>query len=176
MQSESKMLAIGYDPVQRAEQWKRRVGKEEQVISSTLCSAAPPSSADTRLELLQQTLQGVGALPASSRGRTAASGHSSLARSMVGSSAAGRSTAGTAGRAIAQTPRSAARSTPLQSVRGLAPSRAGSIGSRVSDAAAAALKAELEAETQRRMSAEQELQKLQSLLGANASGADVGSF
>eukprot|EP00930_Biecheleria_cincta_P039360 TRINITY_DN27062_c0_g1_i1.p1 TRINITY_DN27062_c0_g1~~TRINITY_DN27062_c0_g1_i1.p1 ORF type:complete len:215 (+),score=23.62 TRINITY_DN27062_c0_g1_i1:75-647(+) len=54
-------MAVGYDPVQRGLQWRRRVDREELTLCNKSLSRAAhhslySSGASTRLELLQQTL------------------------------------------------------------------------------------------------------------------------
>mmetsp|Transcript_14899 Transcript_14899/g.41175 ORF Transcript_14899/g.41175 Transcript_14899/m.41175 type:complete len:172 (-) Transcript_14899:36-551(-) len=169
----SKTLAVGYDPVQRAEQWKRRVDREEGAVCPPLqlggTGLAGPSTG-ARLDMLQQTLQGAAHPPASAR--DSATSRSSALRSALSSgpgSASGRSTSG-AGRAIAQTPR--------LGTAGTMPSVGGSVISGSDNSSL--LRAELEAETQRRQAAEQELQRLQALLsgssndGGSISGSGLG--
>eukprot|EP00928_Gymnodinium_smaydae_P055202 TRINITY_DN38798_c0_g1_i1.p1 TRINITY_DN38798_c0_g1~~TRINITY_DN38798_c0_g1_i1.p1 ORF type:complete len:281 (+),score=53.09 TRINITY_DN38798_c0_g1_i1:89-931(+) len=50
--------AVGYDAVQRAAQWKRRVDQEE--IAAVSSVDVPHASADARMDLLQRTLRETG--------------------------------------------------------------------------------------------------------------------
>lgn len=127
------LMAVGYDPVQRAEQWKRRVDREEiSTISNLLANSSLSSTESKRFVRAQKALQNAGVLgsaPSASPSATqqhqqpvrlmsACSGQSSVARSVIsqgGSSGASRSVAGSTGRAIALTPRyqASAGGTPM---------------------------------------------------------------
>eukprot|EP00420_Gonyaulax_spinifera_P029000 CAMPEP_0197896372 /NCGR_PEP_ID=MMETSP1439-20131203/39727_1 /TAXON_ID=66791 /ORGANISM="Gonyaulax spinifera, Strain CCMP409" /LENGTH=172 /DNA_ID=CAMNT_0043516891 /DNA_START=80 /DNA_END=598 /DNA_ORIENTATION=- len=159
----NKMVAVGYDPVQRSAQWKRRVDREEITVCPTARSGSSTSSvAEARLDMLKQSLNGAGSQPSSSR-------LSSGPRCPSGLSAVSRSTAG-AGRVIVQTPRMSSRGgrsgveTPMSSARGALSSRAGSIGPSASEAGSVLLRNQLEQEQQRRVAAEEEVKRLQTML------------
>lgn len=167
-------MVVGYDPIQRSQQWKRRIDREELAICNNMLASGGGMQhpavvdADTRLELLSQQLTGAGgqAAPASSRG-----GRSGL---QSGLSARSRSSAGNAGRAIALTPRlNSAQSASsygsgmldVPHVQQTAMSALSSVSRGMSSAAASStLRAELEEETRRRVAAEAELNKLRSML------------
>mmetsp|Transcript_5476 Transcript_5476/g.16283 ORF Transcript_5476/g.16283 Transcript_5476/m.16283 type:complete len:162 (+) Transcript_5476:83-568(+) len=156
----NKTFAAEFDPIQRSEQWKRRVDREENV----LCPPPPPGlvdngpSADLRLDMLQQTLQGGGRPLSSARSSMISGVHPISGTPRVPSSAGVRATAGT-GRFIVQTPR--------LNTGGTASSRGVSgIGGSASETSSI-LRAELEAETRKRHAAEQELQRLKAMLAAN---------
>lgn len=130
-------MAVGYDPVQRAEQWKRRVDREEiSTISNLLANSSLSSTESKRFVRAQKALQNAGVLgsahsasPSATqqhqqqpqqpvRLMSACSGQSSVARSVIsqgGSSGASRSVAGSTGLAIALTPRyqASAGGTPM---------------------------------------------------------------
>mmetsp|Transcript_137653 Transcript_137653/g.439791 ORF Transcript_137653/g.439791 Transcript_137653/m.439791 type:complete len:211 (+) Transcript_137653:57-689(+) len=181
-------MARGYDPIQRSEQWKRRVDREEVTIcSSLLKDVRKPklSSADVRLNNLEQALLGGGQGPASILSARSARGGGSDAGSFVGSvdgsvagSATGSASARMAGTMMAQTPRvmdGTATPRRLYSSSGSAFSGVESVGSRqlmsrgglssggASDSASV-WKARLEEESRRRFAAEEKLERLQSMM------------
>mmetsp|Transcript_2044 Transcript_2044/g.6200 ORF Transcript_2044/g.6200 Transcript_2044/m.6200 type:complete len:136 (+) Transcript_2044:685-1092(+) len=94
--------------------------------------------------------------------RMPGSGRLSTQRSAASGSHTGRSTAG-AGRSIALTPRQSTLRTAESHGSMASRGTASSVG-RASNASSTALKAELEAEQQRRVRAEQELERLQLML------------
>mmetsp|Transcript_122861 Transcript_122861/g.244380 ORF Transcript_122861/g.244380 Transcript_122861/m.244380 type:complete len:159 (+) Transcript_122861:49-525(+) len=150
-------LAIGFDPVQRAEAWKRRIDREELIVMPPLESLALPTI-DERLDMLQETLHGGSAVGASTARSSARGSTTASSRSRC----SGRLTAGV-GRSIAQTPRTGG--TPALSVRsGLSSRGAQSSRAGTSQAGSAILKAELEQETQRRQAAEHEIERLRAML------------
>lgn len=167
-------MVVGYDPIQRSQQWKRRIDREELAICNNMLAAGGGTQhpalvdADTRLELLSQQLTGVGReLPSSSRG-----GRSGLQSG--GLSARSRSSAGNAGRAIAMTPRlnsamsgsSGSVMMDVPHVEQTAMSHMSSVSRGMSSAAASSsLRAELDEEMRRRVAAESELNKLRAMLG-----------
>eukprot|EP00929_Paragymnodinium_shiwhaense_P113394 TRINITY_DN81687_c0_g1_i1.p1 TRINITY_DN81687_c0_g1~~TRINITY_DN81687_c0_g1_i1.p1 ORF type:complete len:204 (+),score=25.92 TRINITY_DN81687_c0_g1_i1:89-700(+) len=180
-------MGVGYDPVQRAGAWRRRIEREEVAVCDTLHGAGPLSSADARLDLLKQTLWNAdlerrGLTPTglpSARGRTGGKSDSgagqvplSTAGTLMVASQRGESAA--SGRVPAvrktQTPRSFSSRVSTgcdfvpRSSRGMrAPdtARSGlSVCSRIS-ITSQVLKAELEEETRRRVAAEEELLRLQ---------------
>lgn len=163
------LRATGYDPCQRSEQWKRRVEREEVSVCQQVLRGPPTGQhldADARLEALQSAL--FGSLP---NGGVPGSAAPQRLRSSGGFSvgSAGRAaTARSAGRAIL-TPRPGG--TPM--VRPGTNGGMSSVGDNsVRSEATAILKAELAEETQRRQQAEEELQKLRTMLEP---GVDVMS-
>mmetsp|Transcript_113019 Transcript_113019/g.292230 ORF Transcript_113019/g.292230 Transcript_113019/m.292230 type:complete len:200 (-) Transcript_113019:134-733(-) len=175
-------MARGYDPVQRSEQWKRRVDREEVAICNQVLGGmgrGPVMSADARLHNLEQTLFSGRGVPSGGGGFTAASGASGAIggppRSAVASSR-GSSRARMAGCTIAQTPRGSETGTPRyqQSRAGSVLSGADSMGDRIERMSVGAgsagsgtammLKAQLEDETRRRQKAEAEVERLQTMV------------
>jgi len=163
--------AAGYDPVQRAEAWKRRVDREEVSICKSQMYSGGMPSAVARLDLLEHSLQSARGHN-SVRGYTGRSGRSSSMRS---------SAAGSVGNSIAQAPRlgtgSSGFRTPL-SARGSVISQGTKLSSRSRSSrmsggseATDILKAELEEETKRRIAAEEELHRLQSVMEGSARGS-----
>jgi len=163
--------AVGYDPVQLSEAWKRRVDREEVSICNLQMHPGGMPSAEARLNLLEHSLQSARGNN-SVRGYTGSSGRSSAMRS---------SAAGSVGSAIAQTPRlgtgSSGFRTPL-SARGSVISQGSKLSSRSRSSrmsggseATHILKAELEEETKRRIAAEEELHRLHSVMESSDRGS-----
>eukprot|EP00927_Polykrikos_kofoidii_P047779 TRINITY_DN42069_c0_g1_i1.p1 TRINITY_DN42069_c0_g1~~TRINITY_DN42069_c0_g1_i1.p1 ORF type:complete len:178 (-),score=26.16 TRINITY_DN42069_c0_g1_i1:73-606(-) len=159
-------LAVGYDPVQRAAQWAKRVDREEMAISHSL--RGPVSSANARLDSLQRSLDGVGAYetPSLDYGRPGATPAVALTSSSLRGDGyvpgavdhmrlSSRQSVSSAGRSILTTPR---RQTAA-SVR----SELSSAPSRIS-VTSSTLRGELEEEKRRRIAAEEEMRRLQGLL------------
>uniref|UniRef100_A0A7S0B918 Uncharacterized protein n=1 Tax=Pyrodinium bahamense TaxID=73915 RepID=A0A7S0B918_9DINO len=99
-------MTVQFDPIQRAEQWKRRVDREELAVCYEYLAGSTLSGTEARrFEQAQQALQRAGVIPRS-QGAAPRSTRSSAPPSWVSGASSMRSSAHSAGRAIALTPRS----------------------------------------------------------------------
>lgn len=181
-------MAVGYDPNQRSLQWKRRVDREDFMICSGLLNQTSRTPClDAQMDALQQrVLQGPGGSPLPT---SSARGHSAGAGSAPPGSA-GAASAGSAARQSLASARAAAAAaaagrvilTPRDVVGAGPPSRlntAGGVSSMSAfssrSEASTVLRAELDAETRRRIDAEDELRRLKATLASGATGAGAGA-
>lgn len=150
---------VGCNPSQRAEFWKRRINREGLTVVSEHESLLDPGL-NARLDALSQGIQ-IGRVEPASRGHSSSGGSSWSFCSP--SSRLGRSRANQAGQSIVTKRPATGSSISSAAVS----STGGSYVSGMTGSAVAStmLRAELQEETERRMKAEAELDKLRTMLG-----------